>query len=155
VLDDPFDEDWFNNRPEEMLAFHEHLLAPVHSPPLATPRGPLAEALSDIFQRASCFAHSDWLKCFALHHVEYFLPCAGKLPIVPVNTCLMDKLISTIARMRFSCLRLDRTGRACGDPSQHLRKPAATSNFTSRRQYYWLDQWRIFRKKRSRLRLRK
>jgi 5-epi-alpha-selinene synthase len=72
VLDDPFDEGWFDNRPEEMLAFHEHLLAVVRNPPLATPRGPLAEALSDIFRRARCFASSDWLKRFALHHAQYF-----------------------------------------------------------------------------------
>jgi Terpene synthase family 2, C-terminal metal binding len=68
----PFDEGWFDNRPKKLFAFHENLLAAVHNPPLATSRGPLTEALSDIFQRAVCFASSDWLERFALNHAKYF-----------------------------------------------------------------------------------
>jgi 5-epi-alpha-selinene synthase len=72
VFDDPFDEGAFDNKPQEMLAFHEHLLAVMHDSPLTTPRGPVAEAFSDIFRRAKSFASPTWLKRFQQHHAENF-----------------------------------------------------------------------------------
>jgi 5-epi-alpha-selinene synthase len=74
-FDDWFDDSGLGMRPGYIYRIHQHLLAILQDPPLAIPQGPIAEALSDIWQRADTLASSAWKRRFAQHHADYFAAC--------------------------------------------------------------------------------
>jgi 5-epi-alpha-selinene synthase len=75
LFDDWFDDSRLGARPECMSHIHQHLLAILQDAPLVTPLGPVAEALSDIWQRADNLTSSGWKRRFAQHHADYFAAC--------------------------------------------------------------------------------
>jgi Terpene synthase family 2, C-terminal metal binding len=75
LFDDRFDDSGLSARPDYMYQVHQHLLALLQDPPLVTPQGPVAEALSDVWQRADCLTSSTWKRRFAQHHADYFAAC--------------------------------------------------------------------------------
>jgi len=75
LVDDWFDDSGLGTRPADMYQLYQHLLAILQDPPLATPQGPLAEALADIWQRADSLTSSAWKRRFAQHHADFFAAC--------------------------------------------------------------------------------
>ncbi len=75
LIDDWFDDSGLGTEPANMHQVYQHLLAVLQDPPLVTPQGPLAEALSDIWRRADDLALPAWKRRFARHHADFFVAC--------------------------------------------------------------------------------
>lgn len=72
ILDDYVDESKFFREVEPLQAFHDHLLSLLQDPPCLPPRGPLAEALFDCWQRTCLLTSSVWQMRFAQNLADWF-----------------------------------------------------------------------------------
>jgi hypothetical protein len=71
MFDDQFDDGALGKQPERMQPVLEHLLEVV-SASAASPQGPIAEALSDFWQRAARYTNTNWQRRFVRDLAEYF-----------------------------------------------------------------------------------
>jgi 5-epi-alpha-selinene synthase len=76
VFDDQFDDGVAGRQPESMRVIYDHMLALLQDPASATPQGPAAESLANIWQRARRLMPSSvWQRRFIQHHADFFAAC--------------------------------------------------------------------------------
>lgn len=76
LFDDWFDDSRLGTQPAYMYQIHQHLLTILQEDSShATPQGPVAEALADIWRRADKLGSSTWKRRLAQHHADYFAAC--------------------------------------------------------------------------------